>query len=97
VAESNPDVLLARPPQAFFMGFGESSLNFELQFWSAWQDKWFQLKSDVAIAVARALREANIEIPFPQRDLRVRTLEAPTADSAGATSSVAVPKRNAAW
>lgn len=97
VAESNPDVLTARPPKAFFMGFGESSLNFELQFWSPWQDKWFQLQSDVAIAVARALQEANIEIPVPQRDLRVRAFEAPMENSTGEASTVAVPKRNAAW
>ena len=97
VAESNPDVLLARPPKAFFMGFGESSLNFELQFWSAWQDKWFQLQSDVAIAVATALREANIEIPFPQRDLRVRAVDGSMANTATAASTVDVPKRNAAW
>src|SRR5438034_11766098 len=38
VAESYPGVLLDRPPMAFFMGFGESALNFELRFWSAWQD-----------------------------------------------------------
>ena len=74
VAESHPGVLLERPPTAFFMGFGESSLNFELRFWSAWQDTWFQLQSDVTVAVAKALREAGIEIPFPQRDLHVRSI-----------------------
>src|SRR5262249_2757660 len=73
VAESYPGVLLDRQPMAFFMGFGESALNFELRFWSAWQDTWFQLQSDVTVAVAKALKEANIEIPFPQRDLHVRT------------------------
>jgi len=79
VAESYPGVLLERPPMAFFMGFGESSLNFELRFWSAWQDTWFQLQSDVTVAVAKALREAGIEIPFPQRDLHVRSIETPEA------------------
>ena len=76
VAETHPGVLLKRPPAAFFMGFGESSLNFELRFWSAWQDTWFQLQSDVTVAVAKALREAGIEIPFPQRDLHVRSFDA---------------------
>ena len=80
VAESHPGVLLQRPPAAFFMGFGESSLNFELRFWSAWQDTWFQLQSDVTVAVARALREAGIEIPFPQRDLHVRSFDATVTD-----------------
>jgi potassium-dependent mechanosensitive channel len=80
VAESYPGVLLERPPMAFFMGFGESSLNFELRFWSAWQDTWFQLQSDVTVAVAKALREAGIEIPFPQRDLHVRSIDTTEAE-----------------
>jgi potassium-dependent mechanosensitive channel len=81
VAESHPGVLLERPPAAFFMGFGDSSLNFELRFWSAWQDTWFQLQSDVTVAVAKALREAGIEIPFPQRELRIRSVDASGAES----------------
>ena len=81
VAESHPGVLLERPPAAFFMGFGDSALNFELRFWSAWQDTWFQLQSDVTVAVAKALREAGIEIPFPQRDLRIRSVGASAAES----------------
>jgi len=80
VAESYPGVLLERPPTAFFMGFGESSLNFELRFWSAWQDTWFQLQSDVTVAVAKALQEADIQIPFPQRDLHVRSFNVPVAE-----------------
>lgn len=75
VAESHPGVLLQRPPVAFFRGFGESALNFELRFWSSQQDTWLQLQSDVTVAVAKALREAAIEIPFPQRDLRIRSVD----------------------
>jgi len=75
VAESHPRVLLARPPEAFFLGFGESALKFELRFWAAQQDTWFQLQSDVTVAVAKALREAGIEIPFPQRDLHIRSID----------------------
>ena len=74
VAESFPAVLPQPKPAAFFLGFGESALNFELQFWSA-QEGWFQLKSDVAVAVAKALADAGIEIPFPQRDLHLRTID----------------------
>jgi len=66
---------------AFFLGFGESALRFELRFWSDRQDTWFQLQSDVTVAVAKALREAGIEIPFPQRDLHVRSIDASVAES----------------
>jgi small-conductance mechanosensitive channel len=81
VAESHPGVLLARRPAAFFMGFGENALNFELRFWCAEQDTWLQLQSDVTVAIAKALKEAGIEIPFPQRDLHVRSVDQPVADA----------------
>jgi len=79
VSESHPRVLLVRPPMAFFLGFGESALKFELRFWAAQQDTWFQLQSDVTVAVAKALREAGIEIPFPQRDLHIRRVDSVAA------------------
>src|SRR5207253_6794628 len=47
----------------------------------AWQDTWFQLQSDVTVAVAKALREAGIEIPFPQRDLHIRSIGASAAEN----------------
>ncbi len=73
-AESNPAVMRYPKPTAFFLGFGDSALNFELRFWAS-QDTWFQLKSDVTIGVAKTLQEAGIEIPFPQRDLHVRSID----------------------
>jgi len=81
VAESHPGILLERPPMAFFLGFGESALKFELRFWCDRQDTWFQLQSDVTVAVAKALREAGIEIPFPQRDLHIRSIDASIPES----------------
>jgi len=79
-AESYPGVMLQpRPPEAFFLGFGESAMNFELRFWSARQETWFQLKSDVTVAILRALQESGIKIPFPQRDLHLRTADASIA------------------
>ena len=81
VAESHPGVLLERPPAAFFMGFGESALNFELRFWCDRQDAWFQLQSDVTVAIAKALQEAGIKIPFPQRDLHLRSVSAPAGET----------------
>jgi potassium-dependent mechanosensitive channel len=81
VAESHPEVLRERPPAAFFMGFGENALNFELRFWCARQDMWFQLQSDVTVAVAKALRDAGFEIPVPQRDLRFRGIAEAVAET----------------
>jgi len=92
VAESHPGVFLQRRPVAFFRGFGESALNFELRFWSSQQDTWLQLQSDVTVAVAKALREAGIEIPFPQRDLHIRSVD--IAESRLASNTAAAMGRD---
>jgi potassium-dependent mechanosensitive channel len=72
LAVAHPTVINNPKPEAYFLGFGESALNFELRFWT-YQEDWFQLKSDVTVRLVRALREANIEVPFPQRDLHIRS------------------------
>jgi small-conductance mechanosensitive channel len=73
-AEENPNTLKDPPPSVFFVEFGESSLNFELV---AWSDKMSsrprRYRSDLNFAISRKLREAGIEIPFPQRDLNIRS------------------------
>ena len=71
LAVGHPAVINSPKPEAYFLGFGDSALNFEVRFWT-YQEDWFQLKSDVAVRLLKALREANIEVPFPQRDLHIR-------------------------
>ena len=95
VADSNPRILKDPRPEAFFLGFGESALNLELRFWAA-QSIWFELKSEIGLAVFRALRQAGIEIPFPQRDLHVRSIEsALLVESSGKDGISAVSDREA--
>jgi small-conductance mechanosensitive channel len=74
IATSNPHVLAHPLPEALFLGFGESSLNVELRFWAA-QSVWFELKSQINMAILESFRNAGIEIPYPQRDLRVRSID----------------------
>jgi small-conductance mechanosensitive channel len=81
VARGHPDVLEDPPPQALFVGFGESSLDFELRAWTALFDTWVGTQSDLALRVARVLAESGIEIPFPQRDLHLRSADAKALDS----------------
>ena len=74
-AASLHDAVLPSPePEALFAGFGESSLDFSLRFWISHFEDWRRVQSDVAMAVNDALKEAQIEIPFPQRDLHVRSV-----------------------
>jgi potassium-dependent mechanosensitive channel len=72
-AKATPTLLKEPEPVALFQGFGDSSLDFELRAWTENAD-FPRVRSDLALAVSRGLREAGIEIPFPQRDLHLRSL-----------------------
>ncbi len=71
------DRILERPaPSALFVQFGDSSLDFRLRAWTARSHEWMRIRSDLNVAINRALGEAEIEIPFPQRDLHLRSVDA---------------------
>jgi small-conductance mechanosensitive channel len=78
VARGHPKVLSQPAPDAVFVGFGPSALDFLLMFWAE-QDTHFRLRSEVSIGVNAALRQAGIEVPVPQQDVRVLALENPAA------------------
>ncbi len=60
-------------PQVVFREFGDSSLNFELRVWTAdMTHRPGVLKSELNFAIWDNLKEAGIEIPFPQRDLHIK-------------------------
>ncbi len=73
--ESIADVLHEPAPSAFFVGFGDSSLTFEIRAFVDAFDKRLRVRHEIHVAVARALADAGIEIPFPQRDLHIRSAE----------------------
>ncbi|MCJ7557380.1 MAG: mechanosensitive ion channel [Gammaproteobacteria bacterium] len=77
-AMEHPDVIKegrAPGPKALFMAFGESSLDFELRIWIHRIEKRFDVVSGVNFAIDKAFRAHGIQIPFPQRDLHVRSWE----------------------
>ncbi len=57
------------------MGFGESSLNFELRVWVSDASERIQVISDLHRDIFRRFKEANIEIAFPQLDLHLRDVD----------------------
>lgn len=71
VAQAHPLVLQQPAPKAFFMGFGDSAINFELRAWTDQFDQWFQIRSQLAAAVYDAGQAAGISFPFPQREVRL--------------------------
>ncbi|MBL8896010.1 MAG: mechanosensitive ion channel [Planctomycetes bacterium] len=68
-------LVLRRPmPEVFFIDFGDSSLNFELRFWTAEDAHFTRISSDLRLALDAAFRRNKIEVPFPQRDLHLRSV-----------------------
>ena len=74
-AQSDAAVLGDPPPVALFTGLGDSALNFQLRCWTAQFDRYLAVASDVRAAVVAKLDAAGISIPFPQRDLRVVSVD----------------------
>jgi small-conductance mechanosensitive channel len=73
VARENPDVLDTPPPKVWFLGFGDSSLNFELLVWNtSLVHHKGQFISALNFAIFDLFKQHRIEIPFPQRDLHIR-------------------------
>jgi small-conductance mechanosensitive channel len=76
VAAENADILDVPAPRARFRLFGDSSLDFELLGWIADPADRGRVQHELNCAVYKAFIRENIEIPFPQRDLHVRTMPA---------------------
>lgn len=73
VSESNDEILQEPKPLALFSGFGESSLDFRLLFWIPRADNRFIVQSAVNVQINNSLKKAGIEIPFPQRDVYIKS------------------------
>lgn len=78
-AEDNSAVRKEPPPQVVFIGFGESSLDFQLRVWISDAGRQVQVMSDLNFEIESRFRQAKIEIPFPQRDLHLRSIDAAAA------------------
>jgi small-conductance mechanosensitive channel len=85
VAAEHPDVLADPEPIAAFMAFGDSSLDFELRIWTGRPERMLRTRSELMVALHDALRGAGIAIPFPQRDLRVVSVEEEAARALAGT------------
>jgi small-conductance mechanosensitive channel len=74
--EQHPEVLEDPQPSPIFVQFGDSSLAFELRVWISDVDKRPRIKSELLLSIDKRFREAGVEIPFPQRDLHLRSVAA---------------------
>ncbi|MCF8346704.1 MAG: mechanosensitive ion channel [Bacteroidales bacterium] len=73
-AKDHPHAITEPAPRAFFLGFGDSSLDFRVLAWTD-LDHRLEMESEIKVAINRAIKEAGIEIPFPQTDLHIRSVD----------------------
>lgn len=104
VVPKQNNVLKNPGPFIIFLGFGDSSLDFRVLFWTQF-DVGMSTKSAVGIAIDEAFKNNGIEIPFPQRDLHLRSVSdtvdfqkekkpaRSTAQRKGSTTTSATPKK----
>ena len=71
VASAHKGILEKPPPQALFMGYGDSSINFELRAWTDQFGNSALIRSELAMAVYDAVYAVGMSFPFPQREVRV--------------------------
>lgn len=71
-AAAHPRVLKEPPPAAFLKAFGDNGIDLELGVWiNDPEQGQLNLKSDINLEIWRKFQAAGIEIPYPQRDVRI--------------------------
>lgn len=90
IAANQEGVLPSPVPSVQFLDFGESSLDFNLHFYSLEYWELEKIKSQLRYKIAIALKANNIEIPFPQRDIWFRNSNIVNTESLENGESVAV-------
>ncbi len=71
-AENHSSILASPKPYVIWEDFGDSSLNFELRSYILNSDNAHIVRSDLHFSIYKALKDAGITIPFPQRDLHIK-------------------------
>ena len=79
--KENPSVIQSPAPRVYFLGFGESSLDFQLRVYLTNIDNWYPVQSEILQEIDRKFRLEGIEIPFPQRDLHLRSVDETAAST----------------
>ena len=81
IAADNATVLKDPAPQVLFSALGASSLDFEFRIWIEDFSDRRRVQSELLVEIDRRFRELDIEIPFPQSDLHLRSVDSPAAAS----------------
>ena len=75
-AKSTERVLTEPYPNCHLIEFGNSSINLECRVWISDPSKGLSnIKSDILLKVWESFKENNIEIPYPQRDIHIKSVD----------------------
>ncbi len=74
-ARNNAKIMPSPKPQAYFDNIGDDRLNFILRVWIWDIDEMMPVRSELHQEIIRTFRDANIEIPFPQRDVHIHQID----------------------
>ncbi|WP_192351032.1 mechanosensitive ion channel family protein [Algoriphagus sp. Y33] len=67
-------ILKAPSPRVYMQTFNDSSVDFRVLFWVESIDIWIDVRGEVMNAIFEKFAESNIEIPFPKRDLYLKSV-----------------------
>ncbi len=74
------EILKVPVAKVLMESFGESSVDFRLLFWVETMDIWIEIRSVIMTAIFESFEENNIEIPYPKRDLYLKTVPSAAAE-----------------
>ena len=72
-ADEHREVLKTPAPDVLLMEFGDSSWNMSLRVWIVSPTRYYLVRSEINQTIVGKFRQYGIEIPFPQRDLHLRS------------------------
>ncbi|MEI8007567.1 MAG: mechanosensitive ion channel domain-containing protein, partial [Bacteroidota bacterium] len=71
ILRKHPMILQKPEPAVYFLGIGQFAMDFELLFWISDYNQGRSIKSDVLFGVFKILKENNVKIPVPRRDITI--------------------------
>ncbi|MGD8426917.1 MAG: mechanosensitive ion channel [Balneolaceae bacterium] len=84
VADQNREVMQQPEPEVHLVEFGDSAWNMQLRAWIADVKHYPRIRNQLNQAIVRTFHKYDVEIPYPQRDLHVRSsVKLPIADKDG--------------
>jgi small-conductance mechanosensitive channel len=96
VALGTPGIQPEPAPAIVFKGFGASSLDFGVRAWTNDFGDWVTIRTEMTARIYEALAQEGIEIPFPQQDVHLRTVEVEAGQRLAAGQATSAPREGEA-